>query len=117
MNKVYILLFCLVGCSSNSIWVKNGSPTYDTNELDSAMVLCDYKAKIRASNVLTLGAMRSPPPRVLSTEEGNGKRELNDQTKKSDEKLISANRKKKLKSMKISRAVYGCMKKEGFEKE
>jgi hypothetical protein len=115
MSKVYILLFCLVGCSSNSNWTKNGSPTYNANELDLAKVSCDYKAKMRTANVLMMGSNNAPPSRVLSSEKG--KRALNEQTKMSDEKLIRANSKAKQRSLKIGRAAYSCMKNEGFEKK
>jgi len=113
MSKVYILLFCLVGCSTNSNWTKNGSTTFNTNELDSAMISCDYKAKMRTSNELMMGSNTTPPPRDLSSE--RSKRELNAQTKRSDERGIRANSKAKKRSMKIGKAAYSCMKSKGFE--
>ena len=104
-----------MGCSSNSIWVKKGSSTYDTNELGSAMVSCDYKAKMRMSNKLIMKSGKPLIAKVLSSEKD--KHHLNEQIERKNEKIVRANTKQKQKSMDIGSAAYSCMKDKGFEKK
>ena len=118
MSKVYILFFCLVGCSSSNNWVKNGSSSYDIDEFEAAMVVCDYKDKMRTSNELMMWSNNTPPSRVPhSTDVGDGNFERGEEIKARDEKTIKSNSAAKQRSFELGRAAYGCMKDNGFERK
>jgi hypothetical protein len=114
MSKVYILLFFLVGCSSSSHWVKNGSPTYDIDEFEAVIDLCDYKNKMRTSNKLMMEFNNTPPLRVPSAKKGDF--EQNERIKIRDEKIIKANSSAKSRSLYLVRTAYRCMEEKGFKK-
>jgi hypothetical protein len=120
MYKLILVLLTialsLMGCSSNSKWVKIDKSDFSPMELENALTSCKYREVMKRSNL----AMLSTSSQVVIPYDSNEvKEELGNNRERVrliEDKALEANNEIKQKSLRSASQAYMCVERKGFKR-